>query len=127
VGVNKIMNKNFINIAKNLRKSSTKAEKILWKYLRQKQLDGYKFRRQQPIGDYIVIEINGGQHAIEKNKDQDSQRDKWLNIQGFEILRFWNNEVFENIEGILEVIRRRLLSPSPNPSRKGRGKCKGKI
>ncbi len=124
MGVNKIMNKNFIYIAKNLRKSSTEAEKHLWRYLRQKQLEGFKFRRQEPIGKYIVgfvnfekkiiIEIDGGQHASEKEKD--GQRDKWLNGQGFKVLRFWNNEVFENIEGILEVIRRKLLSFSPNPS-----------
>jgi len=116
------LNKRFVNIARNLRKSCTEAEKHLWRYLRGKQLEGFKFRRQEPIGKYIVdfvnferkivIELDGGQHATEKVEDE--ERDKWLKGQGFEILRFWDNEVFKNIEGILEVIRRRLLLP-PHP------------
>jgi len=82
---------NIIRIAKNLRKKSTDAERLLWRHLRAKQLEGFKFRRQQPIGNYvvdfvcfenrIVIEVDGGQHAIEKEKD--SERTKWLESQGF--------------------------------------------
>ncbi len=125
----------FINIiAKNLRKRSTHAEILLWRHLRAKQLEGLKFKRQQPIGNYIVdfvcfkkrivIEVDGGQHAIEKDKDR--ERDKWLEGQGFRVLRFWNNEVLMNTEGVLEVIRGELFeSPSPNPSHQGRGKGKG--
>ena len=92
-------------------------------------MEGYKFRRQQPVGPYIVdfvnfekrivIELDGGQHTIEE--DRDKKRDAWLKAEGFHILRFWNNELFKNLEGILEVIRKRLLSPSPGPSHKGRG------
>ena len=92
-------------------------------------MECYKFRRQQPIGPYIVdfvnfkkrivIELDGGQHAIEK--ENDVKRDAWLNSEGFEVLRFWNNEIFENLEGVLDVIRKKLLSPSPNPSHQGRG------
>ena len=118
----------FTNIARLLRGRSTEAEKLLWRNLQGKQLK-YKFRRQQPIGPYIVdfvnfekrivIELDGGQHAIEK--ENDSRRDSWLNSEGFEVLRFWNNEVFENLEGVLDVVRRKLLSPSPNPSHQGRG------
>ena len=118
------MDKKFVNIARNLRKSSTEAEKHLWRYLRRKQLEEFKFRRQEPIGKYIVdfvnferkivIELDGGQHATEKAKDE--ERDKWLKGQGFEILRFWDNDVFKNTEGILEVIRRKLLlAPHPDP------------
>lgn len=80
------MTRNIINIAKNLRKSSTDAERLLWRHLRANQLEGQKFRRQQPIGNYIVdfvcfdkrivIEVDGRQHAIEKHKD--NERDKWL-------------------------------------------------
>ena len=109
------------NIARNLRKNSTEAEKILWQRLKNKQLEGFKFRRQQIIGRYIVdfvnferklvIELDGSQHAVEKEKDW--KRDHWLQAQGFEVLRYWNNEVFENIEGVLEVIREKLLAPSP--------------
>lgn len=112
-------NKN-LEFAKNLRKNSTDTEKYLWKYLRGRQLEGFKFRRQQPIGKYIVdfinlerkiiIEVDGGQH-LENKKDK--LRDRWLEEQGYEVLRFWDNEVFNNIEGALGVIREKLLSPSP--------------
>jgi very-short-patch-repair endonuclease len=106
-------NKVIINMAKKLRKSSTDAERLLWRHLRARQLDGLKFRRQEPIGDYIVdfvcyekgivIEVDGGQHAIQK--DMDEERDEWLSKQGFKVLRFWNNEVLQNIQGVLEVVR----------------------
>lgn len=102
-----------ICLAKKLRYESTEAEKLVWRYLRARRLDGLKFRRQHPIGGYIadfvclenriIIEIDGGQHANEKNKDR--EREAWLKNQGFKVLRFWNNEVLENLEGILEVIR----------------------
>jgi len=118
------MMKNFTNIARMLRKGSTNAEKILWYHLRGRKLEGYKFRRQQPMGRYIVdfvnfekrvvIELDGGQHAIEK--DTDKERDAWLKAQGFKVLRFWNNDISQNLEGVLEVIRKRLISPSPGPS-----------
>jgi len=122
-------------IAKNLRKRSTHAEILLWKHLRAKQLEGLKFKRQQPIGNYIVdfvcfkkqivIEVDGGQHAIEKDKDK--ERDRWLEGQGFRVLRFWNNEVVANIEGVLEVVRESCLNHPPlTPPIKGGGKVKGK-
>lgn len=92
------------SIAKNLRKRPTDAESILWKHLRLKQIEGFKFRRQVPIDNYIadfvcfekrlIIEIDGGQHAIESVKD--GKRDEYLRENGFKILRFWNNEVFGN-------------------------------
>jgi len=120
-----------IRTARELRKNATEAEKLFWQKIRNKQLAGIKFRRQQPIGPYVVdfvsfekglvIELDGGQHAVDKEKDR--ERDLWLNSRGLEVLRFWNNEVFENMEGVLEVVRKRLLSPSsgapfpphPNP------------
>lgn len=118
--------------ARKLRRNSNQAEAILWRRLRARQLDGIKFRRQQPIGNYIVdfvsyekrivIELDGGQHAIARCKDND--RDRWLADEGFIIMRFWNNDVFENLDGVLAVIRQRCLSrtsPSPCPSRRGRG------
>lgn len=122
-----IMKKNFSEIAKELRKGSTKAEKLLWRRLNSRQLEGFKFRRQQPIGQYIVdfvnfetkliIELDGGQHATQKDKD--NKRDNWFEQQGFEILRFWDNEIFENLQGVLEHVRSRLLAPSPTPPTRG--------
>ena len=107
--------------AQALRESRTDAEGLLWHYLRDKQLDGYKFRRQQPIGPYIVdfacmphkllIELDGGQHADQHTYDQ--KRDAFLREQGYTILRFWNNEVFENCFGVLESILTALDHHSP--------------
>ena len=126
------MNSSTIAIARNLRKRFTDAEKLLWRYLRAKQLEGFKFRRQQPIGNYIVdfvcfekgvvIEVDGGQHAVERDKDK--ERDKWLKGQGLKVLRFWNNEVLTNIAGVLEVIREHCLSHPPltPPIKGGEGK-----
>jgi very-short-patch-repair endonuclease len=120
-------------IARSLRKKSTDAERLLWKYLRAKQVAGLKFRRQEPIGNYIVdfvcfesrvaVEVDGGQHSEER----DAKRVNWLQSQGFRVIRFWNHEVLANIEGVLEMIRRNGLhqlksaSPSPLPSHQGRG------
>ena len=133
MGVKKIetnlKKRNTIAVAKKFRINSTDTEKYLWKYLRGKQHEGFKFRRQHPIGKYIVdfinlerkiiIEVDGGQHL--KNK-KDKLRDIWLKEQGYEVLRFWDNEVLTNIEGVLELIREKLSSPSPQPSpSEGRG------
>jgi very-short-patch-repair endonuclease len=103
-----------IQFAKNLRKNSTLAEGILWRHLRAKKFEGLKFRRQQPLDKFIVdfinfekriiIELDGSQHAEETSKD--IERDSALEANGFTVLRFWNNEIFENLEGVLEVIRK---------------------
>jgi very-short-patch-repair endonuclease len=124
---------NITKVAKNLRKKSTDAERLLWRHLRAKRLAGFKFRRQQPIENFVVdficfenrlvIEVDGGHHQLEKDKD--TKRDNWLKEQDFRVLRFWNNEVLRNIEGVLEVIRENsLCHPPPTPSRRGRGKRK---
>jgi heme b synthase len=115
-------------LARNLRANQTDAEKLLWRYLRSKQLESTKFRRQQPIGNYIVdfisldkkliIELDGGQHST--NEEKDLQRDKWLTKQGFNVLRFWNNDVIKNTKGVLASIMENI-TPSPNPSPPGRG------
>jgi very-short-patch-repair endonuclease len=111
------MTTNLTKYAKKLRKNATAAENLLWSKLRARQMEGIKFRRQQPIENYIVdfvsfekrivIELDGGQHAAAKARDV--KRDSLLAENGFRVLRFWNNEVFENIEGALEVIRRKCL------------------
>jgi very-short-patch-repair endonuclease len=117
---------NITKVAKNLRKKSTDAERLLWRHLRAKRLAGFKFRRQQPIENFVVdficfenrlvIEVDGGHHQLEKDKD--TKRDNWLKEQDFRVLRFWNNEVLRNIEGVLEVIRENCLChPPPTPSR----------
>ncbi|MBW1744650.1 MAG: endonuclease domain-containing protein [Deltaproteobacteria bacterium] len=120
---------NLTDAARELRLRATEAEKKLWFQLRHRQIEGFKFRRQQPIGKYIVdfvsfekrliVELDGGQHKAQR--DEDRARDQFFQEQGFEVLRFWNTEVFENLGGVLEAIRGKLLSPSPNPSHQGRG------
>ncbi len=108
--------------AKNLRRDMTDAERKLWYRLRAGWV-GVKFRRQQPIGAYIVdfvcferrliVELDGGQHADAVEKD--AARTRWLESQGFTVLRFWNNDIMTNIEGCLTRIME-ALSPSPQPS-----------
>ncbi len=98
--------------AQALRYNQTDAEGLLWHYLRHNQLGGHKFRRQQPIGPYIadfaclsqklLIELDGSQHAA--RQDYDEKRDAFLREKGYRVLRFWNNEVFENCFGVLERI-----------------------
>jgi very-short-patch-repair endonuclease len=103
--------------AKKLRKNSTKAETMLWNKLRSRQFEAIKFRRQQPIGNCIVdfvsfekriiIELDGGQHKDQKTKDQ--MKDKRLTGDGYTVLRFWNNDVLENVDAILQIIRQNCL------------------
>lgn len=102
--------------ARNLRKTSTDAERHLWYHLRANRL-GFKFKRQVPIGTYIVdfvclekrliIELDGGQHM--ENQTYDMKRTDWLMAHGFKVLRFWNNDVFQQTPSILEVIMTALL------------------
>jgi very-short-patch-repair endonuclease len=94
----------------------TNAEKHLWQHIRLQQL-GVKFRRQHPVDSYILdfacvdlklgLELDGGQHMDAKVKDD--ERTDWLNVQGWKVLRFWNNDVLLNIEGVLEEIDDALL------------------
>ena len=106
--------KNLRVLSKNLRNFPTETEKFLWYYLRRKFPDIH-FRRQFPIGNYIVdfvavknkliIECDGGQHT----KENDKERDDFLKLQGYKVLRFWNPEIFNNTEGILTVIYTELF------------------
>ena len=99
--------------AKALRQGMSDAERCLWQHLRAGQMQGYKFRRQQPIGDYIadfmclspklVIEADGGQHAQQKRADE--VRSQYLRAQGFVVLRFWNHDILQQTEAVLEKIR----------------------
>ena len=111
--------------AKALRKNMTDAEQLLWRHLRAHRLHDQKFRRQQPIGPYIVdfvdfvhfgarliVEADGGQHNASAN---DATRDAWLKSQGFTVLRFWNNAILLNIEAVLDAILRELAKGAPSP------------
>ena len=125
------MKERLLKFAKGMRHQPTNAETLIWTALRGARLQGFKFKRQQPIGTYIVdfvcfehsliIEIDGGQHGDEVSKDR--ERSNWLRRQGFRVLRFWNNEVMERKDDVLESIIRALReNPSPQPlSHKGRG------
>ena len=109
--------------SKQLRKQMTPEELRLWYLLRGHRFFGYKFRRQMPIGAYIVdfacfkakliIELDGGQH--QNNETYDSRRTEFLNANGWEILRFWNNEFRTNEEEVLMAIRQRLRCLMPSP------------
>ena len=104
--------------ARQLRKRTTDAEKVLWHQRRDKQLSGCRFRRQAPVGDYIVdfacftprlvIELDGGQHAEISQQKHDTARTEWLESQGFRVVRFWNNDVLKNTEGVVLEITRTL-------------------
>jgi very-short-patch-repair endonuclease len=126
-----------LDFARAMRAGPTDAEHRLWEHLRAGRLPKFKFRRQQPLGNFIVdfvclearliVELDGGQH---NESASDIARDAWLASQGFVVLRFWNNEVFENLAGVVERILVQLQQPHPSPQplsgprpprRKGRG------
>lgn len=123
-GCKQLPHKN-IHFAKALRTNQTDAELKVWQALRAGRLMGYKFKRQVPVGDFIVdfvcfeqkliVELDGGQHM---GSERDVIRDARLNTMGFRVLRFWNNEVMQNIEGVLVVILQylQIVAPSPQPS-----------
>ena len=117
---------------KLLRQQMTDAEILLWRHLRAHRLNGAKFKRQQALGVYVVdfvnfearliVEADGGQHNESRH---DAVRDAWLAAQGFTVLRFWNNEILGNIEGVLAQIAEAVAAASPSPPapppRGGRG------
>ncbi len=131
-----------VAIARRLRRDQTDAERTLWFRLRDRRLNGLKFRRQMPIASYVVdfcceasrliIELDGGQHSA--RSEQDAKRTAVLESQGYFILCFWNDDVLRNIDGVLECIVAtvRPVPPHPNPLPSGereqtvmRGKING--
>jgi adenine-specific DNA-methyltransferase len=110
--------------ARTLRNQATDAEQYLWRHLRRRQLAGYRFRRQVPICGYVadfaclearlMIELDGGQHA--DRRDYDEQRDRRIEAVGFRVLRFWNNQVLEETQAVLEAILRALELSCPHPN-----------
>ena len=108
-------------IARRLRADQTDGEECLWHHLRARQLGGEKFVRQFQIDDYVAdlacrsaklaIELDGGQHSLER----DAARTKVIENYGYVVLRFWNHDVLQNTEGVLEVIRQQLLIARNGP------------
>lgn len=104
--------------ARALRAAQTEVERRLWQRLRNHQLKGAKFRRQGPIGSYIVdffchearlvVELDGSQHGEQRERRADQSRTEYLEGEGYRVLRFWNEEVLSNIDGVLETIARHL-------------------
>ncbi len=127
--------------ARALRKDMTLAERIVWRELRAHRLSGAGFRRQAPIGRYIVdfvshaamliVEIDGGQHFEDAHERRDAVRDAYLSAKGYRVLRFNNHDVMTNREGVLAVIASILgeaVSPSlPSPASGGGGEAAGRI
>ena len=109
--------------ARELRRDHTDAEQTLWARLRDRQLRGAKFRRQHPIGPFIadfccpagkvIVELDGGQHAEEIEADQ--KRSRFLEAQGYRVLRFWNHDVLKDTNAVLERIAEMLSDPHPCP------------
>ena len=110
--------------ARTLRNNPTDAERLLWQHLRLRQIGGYKFRRQQILGPYIadfvclekrlIVEVDGGQHS--EQVGYDARRSRWLEAQGFRVLRFWDHEVLRDIEAVKEVIARAVGLGAAPPS-----------
>ena len=118
--------------ARRLRRDMTEAERKLWSVLRNSQIEGAKFRRQQPIGPFIadfvcqeqqlIVEADGGQHAESMN---DARRTAFLEGKGYRVMRFWNNDILTNLDGVARLIAAAVATPhparalreSPSPSR----------
>ena len=109
--------------ARGLRANMTDAELYLWRHLRQRQIGGNRFRRQHPVGPYIadfvcieqrlIIEVDGGQHA---DSSSDLRRGDHLRAAGYCVIRFWNNDVLSNIEGVIAEISAALETARPHPN-----------
>jgi very-short-patch-repair endonuclease len=114
---------NGVDRAKALRRSMTDAERRLWYYLRARRFENWKFRRQVPLGPFVVdflceearviVEVDGGQPALQSGHD--AERTRWLGDRGYTVLRYWNNEVLGNIEGVLAT-----LTPALSQGRGGK-------
>jgi len=122
-----------IRRARQLRAAMTPAERKLWQHLSRGQIEGFKFRRQVPVGPYfadflcpearLIVEVDGGQH-LEAEAEHDVARDAWLQAQGFKVLRFWNNQVLNELGSVLEAIAQGLVAtatPPPDPLPQGEG------
>jgi|SRR6266403_1392361 very-short-patch-repair endonuclease len=123
--------------AKQLRQAMTRAETLLWRYLKANRIDGLGFRRQVPFRNYIadfvcmsakiIVELDGESHDFEERQKADQSRDVFFASEGFQVLRFTNEQLMSNLEGVVEVIRQTAASrasgspPSPTLPHKGGG------
>ena len=117
------------DLARSLRKTPTRAEQTLWRLLRDRRFAGFKFRRQHPVGPYVLdfycvsaklaVEVDGDVHGIPSQKNHDVVRDAYLMKQGIRMLRFWNLELAGHMEGVLDTIfgelSKSVRNPHPNP------------
>lgn len=118
-----------LEYSRRLRREMTEAERKLWQHLRGRQLDGFKFRRQHPVPPYIadfccierklIVELDGSQH----NEHKDAARTRFLESQGWKVVRFWDNEALVHTEAVIEAIwnalGNRTLTPTPLPAGEG--------
>jgi len=117
-----------LRFIRDLRRKSTDAERLLWGLLRNRRLEGFKFRRQHPVGKYILdfychearlgVELDGGQHNDAEQHRKDNARSSFLAREGVTVIRFWNNEVLQQTEGVADKL---LLALSPALSQRERG------
>lgn len=132
------ISKGLLTNARNLRKDMTPSEKLLWSFLKDRKLSGYKFRRQQPLEGFILdfycdvaklgIEVDGSIHSLKEISEYDEQRTQFLNEFGIQIIRFSNEEVLNNTDQVLKDIKNKIeeLVPSPLPLSPGRGVSEGR-
>ena len=134
--------KSLTPVARRLRNDPTEAEKLIWRALRDEPFKAFHFRRQVPLGPFVVdfashaakfvIELDGGQHAEPRHAAADAQRDAALAAHGYRVLRIWNSDVFENRDGVLDTVLRALyhdadisdgvaVTPAPDPSERHGG------
>ncbi len=112
-------------LARNLRKRDTWSEKLMWTWLRDRRFSSYKFRRQTPLGQYILdffclearldIEVDGFQHGMPDKIARDAERDAWLQARGVKVLRFWNSRLRRERQTIRDTIWRTLQERAPHP------------
>ena len=114
-----------VECARTLRKKETRAEKLMWRWLRDRRFSGYKFRRQHPIGIFyldffceeasLAIELDGSGHGHPGQLDHDAEREKHLTTQGIKVLRFWNSHLRRNTQSIRDTIFEELQRRAPHP------------
>jgi adenine-specific DNA-methyltransferase len=116
------MNNEPLQNARSLRKRMTDVEQRMWTTLRSRRFNGFKFRRQVPLGRYVVdfvcfdrqliLELDGGQHGEPETQKYDAERTAWLESEGFRVIRFWNHEILEDRQAVEDLIWRRLCHTS---------------
>jgi len=114
-----------VKLARRLRKTETWAEKLMWRWLRDRRFTGYKFRRQHPLDIYSLdffceaaelnIELDGGHHGFPGQRERDQEREKFLKSRGIKTLRFWNSQLRRNAQSVRDMIFNELQARAPHP------------